>query len=74
MGDYDKADLIEVCEWMTATMGKRVDPDDFPDGWKSGVLLCEFANALRPGIIPKIAKSNVSFQKLGNIENFTNAA
>ena len=72
--DYDKADLDEVCNWMHDVLGYGIDPGDFPEKWKNGVLLCELANKLKPGIVAKINKGNVAFLKLENIENFTKAA
>jgi transgelin len=73
-GEFDKADLEEVCAWMSEVLGAHVDPSDFPDKWKTGVLLCDLANKLRPGIVAKVNKGNVAFLKLENIENFTKAA
>lgn len=34
MGDFDKADLDEVCLWMHDVLGYGVDPADFPEKWK----------------------------------------
>ena len=72
MSKVDAADVEEVSAWMKSILQK--DIPEFPDGWKDGVILCELANALKPGIIKKINRSKLPFHKMENIENFTNAA
>lgn len=72
MAQYDQADLDEASEWIKQVTGQA--PGEFPSAWKDGVMLCELANHLKPGVIAKVNKSKLPFHKMENIENFTKAA
>ena len=44
------------------------------DALKSGVVLCELVNALRPKCVPRISKSKMPFPQRENVLAFINAA
>jgi hypothetical protein len=70
--NYDEADVKEVSEWISGLLGEECP--EFPDGFKSGVVLCKLANVLKPGIVKKINGAKLPFHKMENIQNFTIAA
>ena len=41
---------------------------------KNGQVLCQLANAIKPGVIKKVNDSEVKFKQMENISNFIKAA
>jgi hypothetical protein len=69
---YDHALEEEVRAWMVG-LGVAVE-GDFMSALKSGVLLCNLANTLRPGIVKKVNKMKMAFMQMENIGSFLAAA
>ncbi|NXH58629.1 CNN1 protein, partial [Rhabdornis inornatus] len=50
---YDPQHERELRAWIEGTTGRRIG-DNFMDGLKDGVILCELINKLQPGSVPKV--------------------
>eukprot|EP01094_Clydonella_sp_ATCC50884_P029017 TRINITY_DN891_c0_g6_i1.p1 TRINITY_DN891_c0_g6~~TRINITY_DN891_c0_g6_i1.p1 ORF type:complete len:243 (-),score=88.62 TRINITY_DN891_c0_g6_i1:190-918(-) len=64
-----EARMKEAQEWMESVLGSPF-PGDFHESLKSGVLLCELLNKLKPGTIPKINKNKMAFMQMENISAY----
>jgi hypothetical protein len=77
-GKYDEKQAHTVLEWIKAVTGKAIetsgDHDNYYKLLKDGSLLCEFANALKPGSVKKIQKPVGNFACMENINAFVEAA
>jgi len=62
----------EARAFIENRLGKSI-PGRFAEGLRDGILLCEFANKLKPGTIKKIETSKMSFKMMENIGNFCTA-
>jgi hypothetical protein len=60
-------------QWIADVTGLPVE-GDLGDALKSGVLLCEVVNKVKPGHIKKISKSAMPFPQRENIKAWTDAA
>jgi len=58
--------------WIEALTGTRF-PASFQESLKSGVLLCQAINRIKPGSVPNINAQNSPFKHRENIENFVKA-
>ncbi|KAI1884035.1 hypothetical protein AGOR_G00222230 [Albula goreensis] len=58
--------------WIQEVTGRRVG-DNFMEGLKDGVILCELINKLQPGSVKKINNSPQNWHQLENIGNFVRA-
>ena len=67
----------EVRDWVGAVLPAHADDvlvGGLGDTLKSGVVLCELANALRPKSVARISKSAMPFPQRENVLAFINAA
>ena len=67
----------EVRDWVGAVLPAHADDvlvGGLGDTLKSGVVLCELANALRPKSVARISKSTMPFPQRENVLAFINAA
>ncbi|CAK4109642.1 unnamed protein product [Aphanomyces euteiches] len=71
-GGYDKQSEDEAREWIEA-ITKRSIGDDFGQGLKNGVILCELANALDGSLKLKPSTSNMPFKQMENVSAFLRA-
>uniref|UniRef100_A0A8C5JSK3 Calponin 1 n=1 Tax=Junco hyemalis TaxID=40217 RepID=A0A8C5JSK3_JUNHY len=70
---YDPQHERELRVWIEGTTGRRIG-DNFMDGLKDGVILCELINKLQPGSVPKVNEPVQNWHKqLENIGNFLRA-
>ncbi|XP_026997382.1 calponin-1 [Tachysurus fulvidraco] len=69
---YDPQKEEELRLWIHEVTGRKV-PDNFMEGLKDGVILCELINALQPGSVRKINNSTQNWHQLENIGNFVRA-
>ncbi|NXS29303.1 CNN1 protein, partial [Pomatostomus ruficeps] len=69
---YDPQHERELRAWIESTTGRRIG-DNFMDGLKDGVILCELINKLQPGSVPKVNEPVQNWHKLENIGNFLRA-
>ncbi|KAL4657977.1 calponin-1 [Arapaima gigas] len=69
---YDPHKEEELRQWISEVTGRRV-PDNFMEGLKDGVILCELINKLQPGSVKKINESPQNWHQLENIGNFVRA-
>lgn len=60
-------------QWIADVTGMAVE-GELGDALKSGVLLCEVVNKVKPGHIKKISKSAMPFPQRENIKAWTDAA
>uniref|UniRef100_H3A260 Calponin n=1 Tax=Latimeria chalumnae TaxID=7897 RepID=H3A260_LATCH len=68
--DTQKEELLRL--WIEDVTGKRLG-DNFMEGLKDGVVLCELINKLQPGSVRKINNSTQNWHQLENIGNFIKA-
>lgn len=61
----------KALDWIEEITGEELD--DFYKSLKSGVILCQLANCIQPGIIPKINKRNLPAVHRENIQLYLNA-
>uniref|UniRef100_A0A671L9E2 Calponin n=1 Tax=Sinocyclocheilus anshuiensis TaxID=1608454 RepID=A0A671L9E2_9TELE len=66
---YDSQMEEALRMWIHEVTGRTV-PDNFMEGLKDGVILCELINKLQPGSIPKVNYSALNWHK--NITHFAN--
>ena len=71
---YNKELELEERRWISAILKKPFPSGDFGDALKSGVILCQLINALKPGSIKKISDSSMPFPQMENISKFLAAA
>ncbi|CAJ1389884.1 unnamed protein product [Effrenium voratum] len=65
----------DVVRWIEAIVGSQKDEDVTVGEWlKSGVVLCNLVNAIRPGLIRTVNQQTVPFKQMENITKFLNAA
>ncbi|XP_053466821.1 calponin-1 [Ictalurus furcatus] len=69
---YNPQKEEELRLWIHELTGRKV-PDNFMEGLKDGVILCELINALHPGSVRKINNSTQNWHQLENIGNFVRA-
>ena len=62
--------MAEAQGWIEACTGTPFDKE-FAEYLKDGPALCELANAVEPGAIPKINRSALAFKQMENISLFT---
>lgn len=76
---YDGDVGAQVISWVSDVSGHELDASaNFATGMhealKSGVILCELANALKPGAVKRIERKEAPFQMRENIARFIAAA
>ncbi|XP_066842666.1 uncharacterized protein [Anser cygnoides] len=69
---YDPQRERELRAWIEGATGRRIG-DNFMDGLKDGVILCELINKLQPGSVQKVNDPVQNWHKLENIGNFLRA-
>eukprot|EP00053_Salpingoeca_punica_P008004 m.72551 g.72551 ORF g.72551 m.72551 type:complete len:184 (+) comp14420_c1_seq17:53-604(+) len=69
---YDPKLEAEARVWLEQLTGKPIN--DFVGDLKSGVIICEALNAIKPGSVPKISDSKMPFKMMENIGNFLEGA
>uniref|UniRef100_A0A673IVE8 Calponin-1-like n=1 Tax=Sinocyclocheilus rhinocerous TaxID=307959 RepID=A0A673IVE8_9TELE len=69
---YDPQTEEALRMWIHEVTGRTV-PDNFMEGLKDGVILCELINKLQPGSVPKVNHSTLNWHKLENITHFIRA-
>ncbi|XP_036096887.1 calponin-1 isoform X1 [Molossus molossus] len=69
---YDLQREQELREWIEGVTGRRIG-NNFMDGLKDGIILCEFINKLQPGSVKKVNESTQNWHQLENIGNFIKA-
>ena len=71
MSKVDQHDVAEVSQWIGSVL--KEDAPEFPEGYKTGVVLCKLVNALKPGSVKKVNPAKLAFHRMENIENFNRA-
>ncbi|CAN9503235.1 unnamed protein product [Ophioblennius macclurei] len=66
---YDVQKEEELRQWIEEITGSSIGPD-FQKGLKSGVILCELINKLKPGSVKKINQSSLNWHQLENLTHF----
>ncbi|XP_062388093.1 calponin-1-like [Sardina pilchardus] len=69
---YDRQKEEELRLWIHEVTGQQL-PENFMDGLKDGVLLCELINILQPGSVRKINNPTQNWHQLENIGHFIRA-
>jgi hypothetical protein len=64
----------EVCDWIEAITGDKMGEMTMHEWLKSGVVLCNLANKIKPGAVNKINQQSMAFKQMENITNFMNFA
>eukprot|EP01051_Picozoa_sp_SAG22_P011699 SAG22_NODE_1149_length_5353_cov_1.820898_2_plen_424_part_00 len=70
--DQDSA-AGRVTKWIAEVTGSAVGAD-LGEALKSGVILCELANKIKPGSYKKVSTSSMPFPQRENIKKFCDAA
>ncbi|KAJ0392956.1 hypothetical protein P43SY_011293 [Pythium insidiosum] len=69
--DYDMED--EARQWIEAITGREIGAN-FGEGLRDGVILCELANKIHPGVVRRIeTKSKMPFKLMENVSAFLKA-
>ncbi len=69
---YNPALEAELRRWIESTTGESIG-SNFQEGLKSGVILCNLANKLKPKSVPSVNSSSLAFKQMENINNFLQA-
>ncbi|KAF0683661.1 Aste57867_24306 [Aphanomyces stellatus] len=69
---YDKQSEVEAKEWIEALTQHSID-DEFGPALKSGVVLCDLANALDSSLKLKPSPSTMPFKQMENVSAFLRA-
>eukprot|EP00928_Gymnodinium_smaydae_P035628 TRINITY_DN25044_c0_g10_i1.p1 TRINITY_DN25044_c0_g10~~TRINITY_DN25044_c0_g10_i1.p1 ORF type:complete len:844 (-),score=182.94 TRINITY_DN25044_c0_g10_i1:136-2667(-) len=69
---YDRLAEDEAAAWIQAITGENVS-GDFAGALRSGQVLCQLINTIRPGTIAKINGPGMPFKERENISNFLRA-
>lgn len=64
----------EVCAWIEGVTFEKKGDQSMYQWLRSGEVLCRLANAVKPGLIPKINTGTVPFKQMENIIFFKDAA
>mmetsp|Transcript_27250 Transcript_27250/g.83662 ORF Transcript_27250/g.83662 Transcript_27250/m.83662 type:complete len:302 (-) Transcript_27250:413-1318(-) len=64
--------MEEVRAWIEAVTGRECE-GTFDEWLRSGVVLCELVNKIRPGSVKKINKSSMPFMQMENVSSFVRA-
>ncbi|CAO4361958.1 unnamed protein product [Caenorhabditis nigoni] len=71
---YDKNLAGEILQWVQDVTGlsfdTQGDADNFVKVFQDGSVLCNLANALKPGSVKKVNTSAMAFKKMENISFF----
>merc|ERR1712217_493933 len=71
---YDVGLEMEVTQWIESVTGESRGDASMHDWLKSGVVLCNLANQVKPGSIAKINSSTMPFKQMENIKYFMDFA
>ena len=74
-GKYDQGLAQEAMEWIGAVLEDDqlkgvAEADAIYENLKSGEILCQLINRIKPGSIKKINNSKMAFKMMENISNF----
>lgn len=65
---------VELLDWMEAVMGEKIPRDQpFEKVLKDGVVICNFANKIKPGSVKRINKKGGNFALMENHAAFQKA-
>jgi len=69
---YDPAIEASVLQYIQSMTGESISAgqDNLHAALKDGITLCNLANKLSPGIIPRIQKGKMPFVQMENINSF----
>eukprot|EP00049_Salpingoeca_infusionum_P011470 m.199363 g.199363 ORF g.199363 m.199363 type:complete len:677 (-) comp14939_c0_seq4:264-2294(-) len=62
-----------VVSWLNSLTGAKVSADTLHADLKSGEVLCQAINKLRPGSVKKVHASKMAFKQMENIAHFLEA-
>lgn len=71
---YSVEDEQAVTEWIEAVTGQHRGDASFAAWLQSGEVLCNLANAVKPGSVKRINKQRMPFMQMENIKAFLQAA
>eukprot|EP01080_Neovahlkampfia_damariscottae_P011822 gene11822-5153_t len=63
----------EAAQWIEDVTGEKVDANDLEGSLKSGIILCNLVNKIKPGTVKNISKQKMPFMQMENINNFLKA-
>lgn len=69
---YDQGAEAEIRQWINTVTGKSLS-GSFAEALRSGVVLCELVNAIKPGSIKKINRMQQPFMMMENIDSYLKA-
>lgn len=61
---------LEAKEWIEAVLGIQFATDNMHEELKSGVVLCNLANAIQPGSAPRPSGMSAPFKQMENIGSY----
>eukprot|EP00008_Paramoeba_atlantica_P006655 CAMPEP_0201480542 /NCGR_PEP_ID=MMETSP0151_2-20130828/5013_1 /ASSEMBLY_ACC=CAM_ASM_000257 /TAXON_ID=200890 /ORGANISM="Paramoeba atlantica, Strain 621/1 / CCAP 1560/9" /LENGTH=676 /DNA_ID=CAMNT_0047862435 /DNA_START=56 /DNA_END=2086 /DNA_ORIENTATION=+ len=63
-----------VKKWIEDVLGGQIfGAKPFAETLKSGVVLCNLVNKVKPGVIPRVHESSIAFKQIENIGNYIKA-
>jgi len=75
---FDPQRAKEALSWVESVTGESFNAnysaENMQERLKSGVILCNLINKLKPGTIPKIATSSMPFKQMENISSYIEAS
>mmetsp|Transcript_7732 Transcript_7732/g.28988 ORF Transcript_7732/g.28988 Transcript_7732/m.28988 type:complete len:325 (-) Transcript_7732:112-1086(-) len=63
----------EVMDWIETVTGTKFDKKNMHESLKNGIILCELANKVSPGIIKGVKNSKIKFMQMENVTLFIQA-
>jgi len=74
LSKYDPEMGGVILQWIVEASGQNINTDGDHENFcavlKDGTILCNLANALKPGSIKKINTTSMAFKQMENIQNF----
>ena len=70
---FDYAGEREIANWIEEVLGKPLSSKDLSESLKSGEVLCELINVIKPGLIPKINRKSIMLMEVENIKLYLSA-
>ena len=70
---YDPRLEAEARQWIEAVLGRSLGKGSLQEELKSGEVLCELINKIKPGSVSKISSMKMPFKQMENIGNYLSA-
>ena len=65
---YDYGRERDVVKWIESVMGEKLPSKDLHEALKSGIVLCQLLNKIKPGMIKKFNTRAIALMEIENIK------